>query len=60
MKITHDAPHMTPPPQGIRMQNTSVGSGSRPTMSKIKIDTSAPPDPHTLGRESPGGNGMLK
>lgn len=35
-------------------QNTSVGSGSRPTSSKIKIPTSAPTDPHTLGRSVPG------
>lgn len=31
-------------------QDTSVGSGSRPTPSKIKIETSAPMEPHTLGR----------
>ena len=35
-------------------QNTSVGSGSRPTTSRIKIPTSAPTEPHTLGRETPG------
>ena len=31
-------------------QNTMVGSGSRPTPSKVKIDTSAPSQPHELGR----------
>lgn len=35
-------------------QNTSVGSGSRPGPSKINIPTSAPADPHTLGRDVPG------
>jgi len=35
-------------------QNTAVGSGSRPTPSRIKIPTSAPQDPKTLGRKTPG------
>ena len=35
-------------------QGTSVGSGSRPTKSKIKIATSAPSDPKGLGRKPPG------
>lgn len=35
-------------------QGTSVGSGSRPGKSKIKIPTSAPMDPHGLGRRPPG------
>ena len=35
-------------------QNTSVGSGSRPTKSKMPIESSAPMDPHTLGRGTPG------
>lgn len=35
-------------------QNTSVGSGSRPTSSSIKIKTSAPHEPHTLGRDVKG------
>jgi hypothetical protein len=30
-------------------QNTSVGSGSRPTKSKFEIKTSAPADAQTLG-----------
>lgn len=45
---------VAPPAQSSRGQNTSVGSGSRPTPSKIKIDSSAPHNPHTLGRD-PGG-----
>ncbi len=39
-------------------QNTSVGSGSRPTTSRIKIETSAPMEPRTLGRATPGALGM--
>ena len=35
-------------------QNTSVGSGSRPTTSKIMIDTSAPSEPRTLSRAPAG------
>lgn len=42
------------PAQSSRPQNTSVGSGSRPTASKIKIDTSAPKEPRTLGRAPSG------
>jgi hypothetical protein len=30
--------------------HTAVGSGSRPTKSKVMIESSAPMDPHTLGR----------
>lgn len=30
--------------------HTAVGSGSRPTKSKVMIDTSAPENAHTLGR----------
>ena len=42
-------------PKGKSMkQGTCVGSGSRPTKSKIKIPTSAPTDPHGLGRKPPG------
>ena len=36
------------------MQDTSVGSGSRPTRSKIMIETSAPMSPRTLSRDVPG------
>lgn len=35
-------------------QRTAVGSGSRPTTSKIKIGTSAPTSPQTLGRATAG------
>ena len=42
------------PPQSSRPQDTRVGSSSRPTPSKIKIDTSAPEDPRTLGRAPKG------
>lgn len=38
------------PAQSSRPQNTAVGSGSRPVPSKVKIETSAPSDPRTLGR----------
>lgn len=31
-------------------QDTAVGGGSRPTTSKIEIETSAPMNAHTLGR----------
>lgn len=31
-----------------------VGSGSRPSKSKIDIPTSAPAEPHTLGRAPSG------
>lgn len=33
-----------------RKMDTSVGGGSRPTTSKIEIETSAPPNAHTLDR----------
>ncbi len=45
---------------GSAPQNTSVGSGSRPTSSRHKIETSAPTDPHTLGRSVPGALGSGK
>lgn len=31
-------------------QDTAVGGGSRPTTSKMEIETSAPMNAHTLGR----------
>src|SRR5258707_11546279 len=34
-------------------QSTAVGSGSRPTPSRVPIDTSAPVDPKTLARDVP-------
>ena len=36
-----------------RPQNTAVGSGSRPMGGKVPIETSAPPNPHTLDRAPP-------
>ena len=39
-----------PPAQSSKPQNTAVGGGSRPNMSKIAIETSAPSNPHTLDR----------
>jgi len=35
-------------------QNTAVGSGSRPTKSKIDIETSSAMDCKTQGRSTPG------
>lgn len=43
-----------PPAQSSAPQNTSVGSGSRPTRSKMALDSSAPMDCHTLGRAPEG------
>lgn len=48
------APGCLPPAQSSRPQNTAVGSGSRPGSGSVMIPTSAPSDPHTLGR-APGG-----
>jgi len=35
-------------------QGTAVGSGSRPTPSKVKLERSAPVSPHELSRAPPG------
>lgn len=35
-------------------KNTEVGSGSRPTPSKYKIETSAPEDAHLMKNPPPG------
>jgi hypothetical protein len=43
------------PPQSSASQNTAVGSGSRPGASKMKIESSAPADPHMLDRDPPAG-----
>lgn len=41
--------------------NTQTGSGSRPNAkSKFSTPTSAPAQPHTLGRDVPGALGMGK
>jgi hypothetical protein len=54
MSILSNTPTLKAPPQSSRGQGTSVGSGSRPISSRIKIETSAPSDPTTLGRDVPG------
>lgn len=54
MAIMSDSPHLTPSSKSSAPQNTSVGSGSRPTPSRIKIPTTAPDNPATLGRKTPG------
>lgn len=43
-----------PPAQSSMPQNTATHSGSRPNQSRVAIETSAPANPHTLGR-APGG-----
>ena len=53
-KTWSDAPAMPQEHGTSAPQNTSVGSGSRPTSSKFKIATSAPEDAHTQGRDVPG------
>ncbi len=60
MGIFSDSPTLKAPKGTSAPQNTSVGSGSRPTSSKYKIETSAPSDPHTLGRGVPGALGVGK
>lgn len=54
MSIISQSPTMKGSKGSSASQNTSVGSGSRPTPSKIKIPTSAPENAHTLGRDVPG------
>lgn len=54
MSLVSDKGGVKAPAQSSRPQSTSVGSGSRPTPSKIKIDTSAPSDPKGLGRKISG------
>lgn len=43
------SPTIKHPKASSASQSTSVGSGSRPTSSKHKLETSAPKDPHGLG-----------
>lgn len=52
--ISEQGKSVKAPPQTSAPQNTAVGSGSRPTPSRIKIKTSAPENPKTLGRDVPG------
>lgn len=55
MSILSPSPSMKPTDVGTSApQSTSVGSGSRPTPSKFKTETSAPKEPHTLGRAPSG------
>lgn len=54
MGIISDSPSVKPPPQTSSRTHVDAGSGSRPTPSKYKIDTSAPANPKTLGRDVPG------
>ncbi len=53
----NDVGGVRPPKQSSAPQNTAVGGGSRPTTSKIATPTSAPTQPHTLGRAP---NGWLR
>lgn len=52
--IFSDSPSMPQEHGDSAAQNTAVGSGSRPTKSKIDIPTSAPEDGHTQGRAPEG------
>ena len=54
MGMISDQGGVKAPAQSSAPQNTSVGSGSRPTPSRIKIESSAPTSPQTLGRDVPG------
>ena len=54
MGLISDSPSVKPQKGSSAPQNTAVGSGSRPTSSKIKIETSAASDPQGLGRKPAG------
>lgn len=54
MGIISDSPTLKAPKETSAPQNTAVGSGSRPTPSKMKTETSAPTEPYTLGRAPAG------
>lgn len=60
MSIISKSPTIQPPAQSSAPQNTSVGSGSRPTASRHKIPTSAPENARMLGGRGnvPGALGM--
>ena len=62
MALISPSPAMPQPKGSSAMQNTSVGGGSRPTPSKIKIGVSAPENARTLGRAPSGwlGSGSEK
>lgn len=48
MGIISRSPAMPQEKGSSATQSTSVGSGSRPTASKYKLESSAPMDPHGL------------
>jgi hypothetical protein len=50
MAFKGDKGGVRPPAQSSAPQNTAVGSGSKPTGGKHTIETSAPANPHELGR----------
>jgi hypothetical protein len=54
MSIISSSPTLSHPKGSSASQNTSVGSGSRPTASSHKIPSSAPSEPRTLGRAPQG------
>jgi hypothetical protein len=54
MALISKSPAIAQPKGNSTPQNTAVGSGSRPTPAKIKIETSAPTDARTLGRAPAG------
>lgn len=54
MGILSNSPTLSEPKGTSAPQNTAVGGGSRPTPSKMKTPTSAPMEPHELGRAPPG------
>lgn len=43
------------PPQSSRQMNTALGSGSRPGMVRMPIESSAPANPRMLDRDPPAG-----
>lgn len=49
-----DAPAMPQEKGGSATVHMAAGTGSRPVPSKYKIETSAPEDAHTQGRDVPG------
>lgn len=55
MALFSTKPGMKPKDMGTSIQNNNaIGSGSRPVPSKVKIMTSEPDNPHTMGRDVPG------
>lgn len=53
-KIISDSPTMKAPKGSSAQTHVPVGSGSRPGKSKINIETSAPSNSKTLGRDVAG------